>query len=175
MATQPAHTHLFDHMTVLADPIRCRLLGLLEQHALAVSDLCAVLQLPQSTVSRHLKALADVGWLTSSPDGTRRLYRGTVEQLPDAARDLASTVEQTSKSIQSMIASVRGVAESAGVLSSSVQETAATVEQMTCESDRRSTPRPQVARPCLGSDRQRRGRPRPGQRRGSAAAPAAQA
>jgi ArsR family transcriptional regulator len=88
MVTQAADTHLFDHMTVLSDPLRCRLLGLLEQHALSVSDLCAVLQLPQSTVSRHLKALADGGWLTSSPDGTRRLYRGTVEQQPDAARDL---------------------------------------------------------------------------------------
>ena len=31
---------------------------------LTVSELCAVMQLPQSTVSRHLKALGDGGWIT---------------------------------------------------------------------------------------------------------------
>jgi SAM-dependent methyltransferase len=39
-----------------------------------VSELCAVLQLPQSTVSRHLKTLADDGWVTSRRDGTSRFY-----------------------------------------------------------------------------------------------------
>ena len=39
-----------------------------------MSELCAVLQLPQSTVSRHLKTLADAGWVTSRRDGTSRYY-----------------------------------------------------------------------------------------------------
>ena len=34
----------------------------------------AVTQLPQSTVSRHLKALADSGWITVRGEGTRHLY-----------------------------------------------------------------------------------------------------
>ena len=46
-------------MTALADATRARILRLLERHELTVAELCAVLQLPQSTVSRHLKALAD--------------------------------------------------------------------------------------------------------------------
>ena len=39
-----------------------------------VSELCAVVQLPQSTVSRQLKTLADAGWVTSRRDGTSRYY-----------------------------------------------------------------------------------------------------
>lgn len=65
---------LLDHMAVLADAIRCRLLLLLERHELTVTELCTVLQLPQSTVSRHLKTLADDGWVTSRRDGTSRYY-----------------------------------------------------------------------------------------------------
>ena len=56
---------ILDHMAALADPIRCRMLLPLERHELTVNEICSVLQLPQSTVSRHLKALADSGWVSS--------------------------------------------------------------------------------------------------------------
>jgi SAM-dependent methyltransferase len=59
----------------LADPTRLRLLTLLERHELGVVELCEVLKLPQSTVSRHLKVLSDEGWLASRRDGTAHLYR----------------------------------------------------------------------------------------------------
>ena len=49
---------ILDDLTALADITRDRLLLLVEAQELTVSELCAVLQLPQSTVSRHLKALA---------------------------------------------------------------------------------------------------------------------
>jgi ArsR family transcriptional regulator len=65
---------LFDSFTALSDATRCRLLALIEHHELTVSELCAVLQLPQSTVSRHLKLLADAGWVSSRRDGTSRYY-----------------------------------------------------------------------------------------------------
>lgn len=77
---------LLDHMTVLADAIRCRLLLLLERHELTVSELCSVLQLPQSTVSRHLKTLADDGWVTSRRDGTSRYYGLTPSLQAPASR-----------------------------------------------------------------------------------------
>ena len=48
-------------MSSLADATRARILRLVERHELTVAELCAVLQLPQSTVSRHLKLLADEG------------------------------------------------------------------------------------------------------------------
>ncbi len=65
---------LLDSFSALADATRCRMLWLLEQQELTVSELCSVLQLPQSTVSRHLKTLADAGWVTSRRDGTSRYY-----------------------------------------------------------------------------------------------------
>jgi SAM-dependent methyltransferase len=59
----------------LADETRGRILLLLERQELAVSELCAVLQLPQSTVSRHLRLLVDEGWLVSRAEGSSRYYR----------------------------------------------------------------------------------------------------
>ena len=54
---------LLDQLSALTDPIRVRLLILLENNELNVRELQDVIQLPQSTVSRHLKVLADEGWL----------------------------------------------------------------------------------------------------------------
>jgi SAM-dependent methyltransferase len=79
---------LLDHMATLADPLRCRIVFVLEQHELTVGELCAVLQLPQSTVSRHLKTLADGGWVVSRPEGTSRYYGPGLDGLDDGARRL---------------------------------------------------------------------------------------
>ncbi|MCP3981322.1 MAG: metalloregulator ArsR/SmtB family transcription factor [bacterium] len=68
-------SRLLEQMSGLSESVRGRLLLVLESQELTVSELCAVLQLPQSTVSRHLKILVDQGWIRSRPDGTRRLYR----------------------------------------------------------------------------------------------------
>ncbi|UCH83544.1 MAG: ArsR family transcriptional regulator [Candidatus Latescibacterota bacterium] len=79
---------ILDHMATLAESVRSRALTLLEDQELTVSDLCAVLQLPQSTVSRHLKTLLDRGWVDSRPDGTRRLYHATVAGQDPAVQEL---------------------------------------------------------------------------------------
>ena len=65
---------IFDDLSTLSDATRSRMLLILERHELTVSELCAVLQLPQSTVSRHLKTLADADWVSSRRDGTSRYY-----------------------------------------------------------------------------------------------------
>ncbi|HEX4567543.1 MAG TPA: metalloregulator ArsR/SmtB family transcription factor [Vicinamibacterales bacterium] len=65
---------IFDDLTTLSDATRGRMLLILERQELTVSELCAVLQLPQSTVSRHLKTLADANWVSSRRDGTSRYY-----------------------------------------------------------------------------------------------------
>jgi ArsR family transcriptional regulator len=75
-------------MSALADPTRCRLLLLLERHELTVSELCAVLRLPQSSVSRHLKTLADDDWVTSRRDGTSRFYSMPLDDLDSGASRL---------------------------------------------------------------------------------------
>ena len=85
-------------MSVLADPTRARLLRLVEARELTVADLCAVLQLPQSTVSRHLKVLADEGWVSARADGTSRLYRMALDGRDPAARRLWGLLrEQTER------------------------------------------------------------------------------
>lgn len=79
---------MLDHMATLADPLRCRMLLVLERHELTVSELCTVLQLPQSTVSRHLKTLADAGWVSSRREGTSRYYSSAVDDLDSGAQRL---------------------------------------------------------------------------------------
>ncbi len=75
-------------MESLADATRLRLLRLLEQRELGVVDVCTVLQLPQSTVSRHLKVLADQGWVRSERRGTTNVYHVILDELDQAARKL---------------------------------------------------------------------------------------
>jgi ArsR family transcriptional regulator len=79
---------ILDHMSALADPTRCRILLLLEKHELTVSELCSVLQLPQSSVSRHLKTLADDDWVASRRDGTSRFYTMPLDDLDSGASRL---------------------------------------------------------------------------------------
>lgn len=66
---------ILDQLSALGDTTRSRILAVLERSELTVSELCAVLQLPQPTVSRHLKTLAGEGWVTSRADGRNRHYR----------------------------------------------------------------------------------------------------
>ena len=84
---------ILKHMTAVTDPIRCRLLRVLGAQELTVSELCSALQLPQSTVSRHLKTLSDDGWVTSRRDGTSRFYSMAPADLSPGARELWSLVE----------------------------------------------------------------------------------
>src|SRR5207344_718296 len=83
---------ILDHLASLADTTRSGLLLLLDRHELTVSELCGIMQLPQPTVSRHLKALADSGWVSSRADGTSHLYTMTREELDGGARRLWSLV-----------------------------------------------------------------------------------
>lgn len=88
-----AEATVFDRLSLLADTTRSRLLLALEDQELTVSELTTVLQLPQSTVSRHLKVLGDDGWVRSRRDGTSRLYRATLDRLEPSARELWSLVQ----------------------------------------------------------------------------------
>ncbi len=79
---------LLSRMSSLGDATRLRLLRLLERHELGVAELCDVLQLPQSTISRHLKVLSDERWVRSSRQATAHLYRMTLDELEPAGRRL---------------------------------------------------------------------------------------
>lgn len=84
----PSKTSVLDRLSILADMTRSRILLLLDRHELTVSELCTVLQLPQSTVSRHLKTLADDGWIVARGDGTSRFYKMVTSRLDAATNDL---------------------------------------------------------------------------------------
>ena len=79
---------IFDDLSALADATRSRMLLVLERHELTVSELCAILQLPQSTVSRHLKTLSDTEWVSSRRDGTSRYYTLALDDRGPATRRL---------------------------------------------------------------------------------------
>jgi ArsR family transcriptional regulator len=93
VARAASRASVFDRLAVLSDPTRSRILLLLDRHELTVGELCTALQLPQSTVSRHLKILTDDGWLASRAEGTSRRYSMLTNKLDAAARRLWQVVK----------------------------------------------------------------------------------
>ena len=71
----------------LNDPTRLRILALLTHGELCVCDLMAVLDLPQSTVSRHLAYLRNAGWVEDRRQGVWMYYKLTRSDHP-LQRDL---------------------------------------------------------------------------------------
>lgn len=59
----------------LSDPTRLRIIRLLEHGELCVCDLMAGLDLPQSTVSRHMSFLKNADWVRSKRAGKWIYYR----------------------------------------------------------------------------------------------------
>ena len=85
---------ILDRISALADPTRSRILLLLDGRELMVGELCAVLQLPQSTVSRHLKILSDEGWIVARGEGTSRFYSMMQGRLDPSAKQLWHVVRE---------------------------------------------------------------------------------
>lgn len=85
-------TTVLDRLSLLAEPSRSRILLLLDRHELTVGELCTILQMPQSTVSRHLKLLVDDGWIVARGEGTTRFYKLVANRLDNGMRDLWAVV-----------------------------------------------------------------------------------
>ena len=62
-------------MKALSDPNRVRVLKLLQERPLCVCEIQELLQLAQSTVSRHMKTLEDAGLIEHERQGTWIIYR----------------------------------------------------------------------------------------------------
>lgn len=77
---------LGSRLGALGEAWRLRLLRLLEAEELSVGEIARVMQLPQSTVSRRLKTLADGGWIARRSEGTATLYRFLLDDLDENAR-----------------------------------------------------------------------------------------
>jgi len=81
-------------LEALAEPVRLRMVRILEGQELAVGELVKVLQLPQSTVSRHLKVLSEAGLLTKRTAGTAALYRVVLDDLSLPVRAIWMAVRE---------------------------------------------------------------------------------
>lgn len=81
-------------LRAVAEPTRLRLLALLAQGELTVSELTQILGQSQPRVSRHLKLLCDAGLLNRFPEGAWVFYRLSPAGTPsgDAARTILNMI-----------------------------------------------------------------------------------
>lgn len=66
---------------VIAEPNRRAILSLLVSSQQSVGEIERRLRMPQPTVSKHLRVLRDAGFVESTVDAQRRLYRIKPEPL----------------------------------------------------------------------------------------------
>ena len=68
---------------VIAEPNRRAILSLLVTSQRSVGEIEERLRMPQPTVSKHLRVLRDAGFVESTVDAQRRLYRLTPKPLQE--------------------------------------------------------------------------------------------
>jgi DNA-binding transcriptional ArsR family regulator len=66
---------------IIAEPNRRAILSLLVSSEQSVGEIERQLRMPQPTVSKHLRVLRDAGFVESTVDAQRRLYRLRPEPL----------------------------------------------------------------------------------------------
>jgi ArsR family transcriptional regulator len=97
------HAHICE---ALADPTRILILYALDEHPRNVTDLAATYDIPQPTVSRHLKALRERGLVSSERRGNAIIYsladRRVIEAL-DIMRGLLADLLNRSAELAGQI------------------------------------------------------------------------
>jgi DNA-binding transcriptional ArsR family regulator len=68
---------------IIAEPNRRAILSLLVSSQQSVGEIERQLRMPQPTVSKHLRVLREAGFVESTVDAQRRLYRLKPEALQD--------------------------------------------------------------------------------------------
>jgi DNA-binding transcriptional ArsR family regulator len=74
---------------IIAEPNRRAILGLLVSSEQSVGEIERQLGMPQPTVSKHLRVLRDAGFVESTVDAQRRLYRLKPEPFQEVDEWLA--------------------------------------------------------------------------------------
>jgi DNA-binding transcriptional ArsR family regulator len=74
---------------IIAEPNRRAILSLLVSSQQSVGEIERQLRMPQTTVSKHLRVLREAGFVESTVDAQRRLYRLKPEPLQEADAWLA--------------------------------------------------------------------------------------
>ena len=75
---------------IIAEPNRRAILSLLVSSQQSVGEIERQLRMPQPTVSKHLRVLRDSGFVESTVDAQRRLYR----LKPEPFRELDTWLDQ---------------------------------------------------------------------------------
>jgi DNA-binding transcriptional ArsR family regulator len=75
---------------IIAEPNRRAILSLLVSSEQSVGEIERRLRMPQPTVSKHLRVLRENGFVESTVDAQRRLYR----LKPDRLREVDAWLEQ---------------------------------------------------------------------------------
>ena len=74
---------------IIAEPNRRAILSLLVSSQQSVGEIGRQLRMPQPTVSKHLRVLREAGFVESTVDAQRRLYRLKPEPLQEVDAWLA--------------------------------------------------------------------------------------
>jgi DNA-binding transcriptional ArsR family regulator len=74
---------------IIAEPNRRAILSLLASSQQSVGEIERLLGMPQPTVSKHLRVLREAGFVESTVDAQRRLYRVKPEPLQEVDAWLA--------------------------------------------------------------------------------------
>ncbi len=70
----------------LSDPTRLRIIALLAERELCVTDLCAALKMGQSTISHQLRDMREAGWVRYRREGRHVFYALDDEHVRDLYR-----------------------------------------------------------------------------------------
>jgi DNA-binding transcriptional ArsR family regulator len=69
--------------SIIAEPSRRAILSLLASSERSVGDIEAELQLPQPSISKHLRVLREAGFVEATVDAQRRVYRLKAEPFAE--------------------------------------------------------------------------------------------
>ncbi len=73
---------LANQLKGLSDPTRLRIINLLKDGELCVCDIIAIIDAPQSTISRHLAYLRKTNWVETERVGKWMHYRRPAQPTP---------------------------------------------------------------------------------------------
>lgn len=76
------------HLKLLANEARLKIVGLLAQRERSVGELAEILGLKEPTISHHLAKLSEVGLVRMRPEGTVHFYRLDRDALQRLSREL---------------------------------------------------------------------------------------
>lgn len=85
--------------SALANEARVKLLELLQERDMSVSEIVDEMNMDQSVISYHLKCLANCGFVSRKVDGNRRIYSLRGEVVNDLLSTVGKHIERHKKGI----------------------------------------------------------------------------